>query len=232
VLVAFAEIDSFIATLAVGTFVYGVTNWYTQGQQIAGSFADGFVNVADRTFFSYVPAPAIYVAVASVVLWLVLEYLPIGRHLYALGANPRAARLVGIPTRKYIVGAFAASGFLTALGGVILASELQAGQSSLGPEFLLPAFVGALLGATSVRPGRVNVWGTLIAVLLLSIGISGLEQEGATFYVEPLFNGATLAIAVGVAGYAARRRLRARRPGPNREKDEAATEEVGAKPET
>lgn len=211
VLVAFAQIDSFIATLAVGTFVFGITNWYTGGQQIAGSFANGFTSFADRTVLGYIPAPAVYVLACSVILWLILEYLPLGRRLYALGANPRAAKLVGIPSRKYIVGSFAASGFLTALGGVVLASQLQAGQSSLGAEYLLPAFVGALLGATTIHPGRVNVWGTLIAVLLLAVGISGLEQLGATFYVEPLFNGATLAVAVGVAGYAARRRLRGRR---------------------
>ncbi len=60
-----------------------------------------------------------------------------------------------------------------------------------GQEFLLPAFVGALLGATTVRPGRVNVWGTVIAVLILAVGISGIEQMGGAFYVEPLFNGAT-----------------------------------------
>jgi ribose transport system permease protein len=72
----------------------------------------------------------------------------------------------------------------------------------------LPAFVGALLGATAVRPGRVNVGGTLIAVLLLGVGLAGLQQAGAREYVQPLFDGGILAVAVGVAGYAARRRLR------------------------
>ena len=214
VLVAYAQIDSFIATLAVGTFVYGISNWYTKGAQIAGSFPDAFINLGEKTVFTYVPLPAIYVLVIATILWLGFEFLPVGRRVYALGGNPRAAHLVGVPVQRYIVGAFATSGLLTACAGVVLASELQAGQSSLGPEYLLPAFVGALLGATTVRPGRVNVWGTLLAVLLLSVGISGLEQEGATFYVEPLFNGATLALAVGIAGYAARRRLRARPRGP------------------
>ncbi len=97
---------------------------------------------------------------------------------------------------------------MTAIAGVVLGAKLQVGQSNIGPEYLLPAFVGALLGSTSVRPGRVNVWGTIIAVLILAVGISGIQQMGASFFIEPLFNGLTLIVAVGLAGYFARRRLR------------------------
>ena len=72
---------------------------------------------------------------------------------------------------------------------------------------LLPAFAAALLGATSVRPGRVNVWGTVIAVMLLAVAVAGLQQLGAKFYVEYLFNGGMVLIAVGAAGYVIRRRV-------------------------
>ena len=109
-----------------------------------------------------------------------------------------------------MITAFVTSGLIASIAGIIFAAQIQAANSSTGPEFLLPAFVGALLGATSVRPGRVNVWGTITAVLVLGVGLSGLTQAGARFYVEPLFNGLTLAIAVGAAGYAARRQLRKR----------------------
>jgi ribose transport system permease protein len=70
---------------------------------------------------------------------------------------------------------------------------------------LLPSFVGALLGSTAFRLARVNVWGTIVAVVLLSVGIAGIEQLGSAFYVEPLFNGVTLLIAVGLAGLTSRR---------------------------
>ena len=71
---------------------------------------------------------------------------------------------------------------------------------------LLPALVGAFLGSTTIKPGRVNVWGTLVGVIILAVGISGIQQFGGSFWVEPLFNGVTLLVAIGIAGYAQRRR--------------------------
>jgi ribose transport system permease protein len=65
--------------------------------------------------------------------------------------------------------------------------------------------VGAFLGSTTIRPGRVNVWGTIVGVAILAVGISGIQQLGGAFYVEPLFNGVTLLVAIGLAGYAQRR---------------------------
>ena len=208
-LVQIAKIDSFIATLGVGTVIYGIANWYTNGQQIVGTLPGGFIAISN-TFLFGIPLPAFYVAIIAIVMWIAFEFLPVGRYLYALGSNARAAELSGIPRPRYIIGAFVAAGLLIGFAGIVLASRIQVGQSNVGPDYLLPAIVGALLGATTIRPGRVNVWGTIIAVLLLAVGVAGIEQIGAAFFVNPLFNGLTLIIAVGLAGYAARRRLRAR----------------------
>jgi len=87
-------------------------------------------------------------------------------------------------------------------------AQLMVGQSTVGQELLLPAFTGALLGATSVRPGRPNVWGTILAVAVLAVAVAGLSQLGAEFYVESLFNGTMLVLAVGMAVAAQRRRER------------------------
>lgn len=206
-LVTRARIDSFIATLGVGTILYGISEWYTGGAQILGNIPTGFLAITKN--FLGVPMAAIYVVIIGIALWIVFEFLPLGRYLYVLGSNPRAADLSGISSRKYVLLAFMGAGLLTGFAGVVLGSRLGVGQSSVGPDFLLPAFVGSLLGATSVRPGRANVWGTVLAVLLLGVTVAGLEQIGAQFYVEPLFNGGMLILAVGLAGYAARRRLRA-----------------------
>jgi ribose transport system permease protein len=204
-LVEVARIDSFIATLGTGTVLYALALWHTGGRQMVGQLPDAFYAI-NGTFVFGLPITAFYVLAITLILWVVLDYTPIGRYLYAIGANQRAAELNGIPTRKFVIGAFVASGALTALAGVLLASKLRIGQASVGLEFLLPALVGAFLGSTTIKPGRVNVWGTIVGVMILAVGISGIQQFGGSFWVEPLFNGTTLLIAIGIAGYAQRKK--------------------------
>jgi ribose transport system permease protein len=204
-LVEVAKIDSFIATLGTGTILYALALWHTGGRQVVGVVPDGFYKLNSTMIFG-LPITGYYVLAIGLVMWLIFEYLPIGRYLYAIGASPKAAALNGIPVRKFVIGAFVASGVLTALTGVLLASKLRIGQASVGLEFLLPALVGAFLGSTTIKPGRVNVWGTLIGVMILAVGISGIQQFGGSFWVEPLFNGVTLLVAIGIAGYAQRKR--------------------------
>ena len=204
-LVEIARIDSFIATLGTGTVLYALALWHTGGRQMVGVLPDGFYAL-NTTFVLGLPITGFYLVAISVAMWIVLEYTPVGRYLYAIGANQRAAQLNGIPTRKYVIGAFVASGVMTALAGVLLAAKLRIGQASVGLEFLLPALVGAFLGSTTIKPGRVNVWGTIVGVTILAVGISGIQQFGGSFWVEPMFNGVTLLIAIGIAGYAQRRK--------------------------
>ena len=209
-LVEVARIDSFIATLGTGTVTYAIALWWTGGQQVIGRLAPSFFRIETASVLG-LPIPAFYVAILAAVLWLIATYTPLGRYLYAIGANPRAAELNGIPTRRYVMLAFMTSGAITAFAGIVLAARLRLGQASVGLEFLLPALVGAFLGSTTITPGRVNVWGTVVGVVILAIGISGIEQLGGAFWVEPAFNGATLLIAIGLAGWTGRRRAAVRK---------------------
>lgn len=204
-LVEVAQIDSFIATLGMGTVLYALALWHTGGRQVVAPLPQGFLALNGTVVFG-LPIGGFYVLALAAAMWLVLEYTPVGRYLYAIGANPKAAALNGIPVRRFSIAAFVFSGFLTALTGVLLASKLRIGQASVGLEYLLPALVGAFLGSTTIKPGRVNVWGTVIGVVVLAVGISGIQQFGGSFYVEPLFNGLTLLVAIGIAAYAQRRR--------------------------
>ena len=204
-LVELAQIDSFIATLGTGTVIYALAMWHSGGRQVVGELPDGFVALAGANLLG-LPVGAFYVLAVAVALWLLSEFTPLGRALYVVGANPKAAQLNGISVRRHVLGAFVASGLLAGFAGVLLASRLQIGQASVGLEFLLPALVGAFLGSTTIRPGRVNVWGTLVGVAILAIGISGIQQFGGAFFVEPLFNGLTLLVSIGIAGWAQQRR--------------------------
>jgi ribose transport system permease protein len=204
-LVEVAQIDSFIATLGTGTIFYALALWLSGGRQVMGHLDPGFIDVNALAPLG-IPMPAVYVILLGLGLWIMTERLPLGRHLYAIGANEKAAALNGIPVRTHVIGVFVGSGLVAGFTGCVLASKLQIGQANVGLDYLLPALVGAFLGTTTIKPGRVNVLGTIVGVLILAIGISGIQQLGGEFFVEPMFNGATLIIAIAMAGFAQRRR--------------------------
>lgn len=146
-LVEVAQVDAFVATLGTGTILYSLALWHTGGMQVMGKMAPAFLAINNASLFG-IPIPAFYVLVLAILLWIVSERLPIGRFIYAIGANEKAAALNGIPVRRYVIGVFVASGVITGLAGCVLAAKLRIGQANVGLDFLLPALVGAFLGST------------------------------------------------------------------------------------
>jgi ribose transport system permease protein len=205
ILVEVAQVDAFVATLGTGTILYALALWHTEGRQIIGTLPKEFLAINNTSLFG-LPIPAFYVLGLAVILWIVTERLPIGRFIYAIGANEKAAALNGIPVRRYVIGVFVLSGIITGLAGCVLGAKLRIGQANVGLDFLLPALVGAFLGSTTIKPGRVNVWGSVFGILILAVGISGIQLFGGAFFVEPLFNGTTLVVAIALAAFAQRRR--------------------------
>jgi ribose transport system permease protein len=210
-LVEVAQVDAFVATLGTGTILYALALWHTGGRQIIGTLPPDFLAINSASLAG-IPIPAFYVLGLALLLWIVSERLPIGRFIYAIGANEKAAALNGIPVRTYVIGVFIASGVITGLAGCVLGAKLRIGQANVGLDFLLPALVGAFLGSTTIKPGRVNVWGSVFGILILAVGISGIQLFGGAFFVEPLFNGATLVVAIALAAFAQRRRTVVRPP--------------------
>ncbi len=199
------KVDAFVATLGTSSVIGGIALAYTKGKSILGKIPSSFTDIA-RGRWAGIPHAVLIVAVVAVVLAVVLGFLPLGRRMYATGGNERAARLTGINTHRYVVGAFVASAVLAGIAGVILGSRLGTASPSTGGSLLLPAFAGAFLGATTVQPGRFNVLGTIIAVYTLAIAVAGLQQMGAPVWFEPVFNGAALVLAVASSHWALRHR--------------------------
>ncbi len=204
-LVAYGGLNAFITTLATGILVQGLTQWYTNGESIFGTLPAWFLAIG-RAELGPVPLPLLYVLALGVVLWLLFEYTTWGRRAFATGGNPKAALLTGIDVRRVGLHSFVLAGVLAAAAGVLSATILGSANPNVGGNFLLPAFAAAFLGATCIRPGRFNAPGTVIAVYTLAAGIAGLQQLGASFYVEQLFNGVALLAAVAVSKWAAWRR--------------------------
>lgn len=204
VLVIRLQVNAFIATLGVATLLAGGNLLLTDSSLLVSS-SDAFAALT-TTRVGGVQVVLAYFVVACFVLWFVMEKTPFGRYARATGLGRPAARLSGIPTDRIMLAAFVLASVLAALAGVLYASRASSTPPSLGPEFLLPAYAAVFLGATTVRPGFFNVWGTVVGVFLLAIGSNGLILLGAQTWVTNIFNGGALIVSVSVAGILTRRR--------------------------
>lgn len=203
-LVAYAGLNAFITTLATGILLQGASQFVTNGEAIYGAMPAWWLAIGRADLFG-IPLPLIYVMILAAIIWLVLEFTSWGRHCLAVGANPRAASLVGLAVRRRILESFVVTGVLSAFAGLLSVCILGSANPNVGVSYMLPAFAAVFLGATSIRPGRFNAWGTVIAVYTLAAGIAGLQQFGAPFYIEQFFNGAALLLAIALAKWAGRR---------------------------
>jgi ribose transport system permease protein len=192
-------INAFIATLASSTVLAGLTLYISNGTILTS------VPVALENFAqTRIPGLGIGVTpivgfILAAVLWYAYEHTPLGRQLFFVGEGREVARLVGLPVRRLRVGAFVTAAVFSGLAGLLLAGELGGLTPSVGPTFLLPAYAAAFLGATTIKPGRFNAVGTLVALYLLVVGVTGLELLGVASWVEQVFNGVALAVAVAFA---------------------------------
>jgi ribose transport system permease protein len=201
-------IDPFIVTLGTGTFISGIVFWISQSSTISGISIE-LINVVIINHFLGIPLEFYYSLFLAVILWYVLEYTPVGRRLLYVGRGRNVARLSGVRVNRVRAGALVASGFMSALAGVIYLGSTGAADPTSGNSFLLPAFAAAFLGTTTIAPGKFNAWGSVIAVYFLVTGITGLQLLGATTFIQYLFYGGALVIAVALSHALARRRVHA-----------------------
>jgi len=197
-------VDSFIVTLGMSSVLLAFTERIGGGAFI-GPLPDSFRSVANNSVFG-VPVLALYALIVGVLVWYVLEHHPIGRLTYATGANPDAARLAGVRTKRYVFGSLALAGLVSSLAGVLVAAKIGTVSPTVGPPYLLPSFAACLLGTTQIKVGRFNVWGTLLALLLLATGVKGVQLVGGQLWLTDLFNGVALVGAVTVAVLARKRK--------------------------
>jgi ribose transport system permease protein len=194
----FMGIDSFIVTLGSGTIISGLVLWISNSFTISG-ISPGLVDWVIVPKFLGVGLGFFYALVLSAVIWYLLEFTPVGRQLLFVGRGRRVARLSGIRVGRLRIGAMAACGLLSAGAGVLYAGTSGSADPTSGLQFLLPAFAAAFLGSTSIVPGRFNAWGTTIAVYFLVTGITGLALLGIQVFVQDLFYGGALVLAVAIA---------------------------------
>lgn len=204
-LVAVVGVDSFIATLGVSSILLAITELVSNGLFV-GPVPDSFQAIAQGEVLG-VPTVTVYAIAVALLVWWVLEHTPLGRRTFAAGSGPEAARLSGIPVKAYVFGSFVVTGLIAGLASILLLAKVGSVSPDIGPPYLLPVFAACFLGTTQLKLGRFNVWGTVLALLLLATGVEGLRLAGGSqLWITDLFNGVALVGAVSVAVLAQKRR--------------------------
>lgn len=204
ILIAKLHVNALITTLGVATVITGLITLYTDGQSILTGIPAALTDIGSGVWFG-VPCTLYFLGAVALFTWYLLEHTPFGRYLYAVGSNPQAARLVGLKVDNIVIQSFVVSGALVGFGGVLQVARQGSGNPQVGVFFLMPALSAAFLGATSIHPGRFNVPGTILAVFFLATSVSGLSLLGVDNWVEAIFNGTALVIAVALSTVLSRR---------------------------
>ncbi|GAA3213905.1 ABC transporter permease [Microbacterium terregens] len=203
-LVVKLHIPSVVATLGMSSVLLALDRFITEGQFITPLPAS-FTALTSESLFG-IPTPFVVLLVVALLTWYLLEHTALGRRMIATGAGADAARLAGTNTGQAVFAGLLMSSFLGSLAGVMLVSTIGSAAPNSGPAYLLPLFAAVYLGSTQIKPGRFNVWGTVVALVVLATGVKGLQLAGGQMWVADLFNGVALILAVGVAIAAQRRR--------------------------
>lgn len=201
-------VDSFIVTLGTSTILIGLVQLFSHSQTVSGVSPD-LVSVTTTTQFLDISLSFWFLVVLCIVVWIVLERTPVGRRLLVVGRGPEVAKLSGMAVTRLRIGSLVMCSLFAAVAGVIAVGNQGGADPTSGSSYLLPAYAAVFLGGTAITPGRFNVWGTFVAVYFLVTGITGLQFLGVENYVQQLFYGGALVVAVVVARLVQRYRSRA-----------------------
>ena len=203
--VAKIGVNALITTLGTAAVIAGVTSWYTEGQSITARIPRALTDLGSGVLFG-LPRPIYVLAGAGVAVWYVVSHTPFGRYLQSVGSNVTSARLVGLQVDRVVIWSFVLAGALAGVAGVLHVGRAGGGNPQVGPNFMLPALSAAFLGATTIRPGRYNVPGTIVGVFFVAASVTGLSLVGVPYFIEPVFTGVALVTAVAASTLLARHR--------------------------
>jgi erythritol transport system permease protein len=202
-LVAKASVAPFIATLGTLYIARGaallMSNGKTfpnlAGQELRGN--TGFPHLGQGSFL-HIPLPVWTMLLLFALAWLVAVRTPLGRHIYAVGGNERAARLAGIRVPRVKIFTYVASSICAALVGLIIASQLEAAHPATGESFELNAIAAVVLGGTSLMGGRGSIPGSLIGAFVIGVLSDGLVMLGVSEFWQMVIKGTVIVLAVAV----------------------------------
>ena len=193
-LIAGIDISPFVVTFGAGSIFQGVALLAANGQPISLVPANFSSLFYARVL--HIPVPVLVAAVLALFIWFVLEKMLIGRRVVAVGSNPRAAYLSGIPVKATLVAAYAMSGMLTSIGSVLLSARISSGHPTAGADTALQAVAAAVIGGVSLFGGRGTVGGTVLGAIFLSLLSNALNLLNVSSFLQLVAAGSMIIIAV------------------------------------
>jgi ribose transport system permease protein len=193
-LVSVAGLNPFIATLGMLTVARGLTYIVTNAVSVFG--APNSFRLLGQGVLGPIPIPILMVLLVAVVGYIVLSRTRLGRYAYAIGSNPEAARLSGIPIRRYLTSVYVISGALAGFGGMIAASRVNSGQPNFGIGLELDAIAAAVIGGASLFGGQGTVVGTLIGAFLVALIRNGSVLLDINTFYQQVIIGVVIWLAV------------------------------------
>jgi ribose transport system permease protein len=205
IVVAYLRASAIVITLGMATLLGGLVILYSKSNSITG-IPTSLISFGAKSWIG-VPRPLWLTLIVLLLVGYFLRATVTGRRLLMIGENPVAAALVGIRTQRLILLAFVLGGALYGVAGVVLLANTGSASPSDGFSNTFQVLTAVFLGATTVRPGRFNVVGTIVGVLFIAVSVDGLSLAGASDWVQPVFTGAAVIFAVGASTVFARRRV-------------------------
>jgi ribose transport system permease protein len=194
VLIAYGGLQPFIVTLGTLSLFRALALIYTGGNPVLG------VPTAFRRLFaseiSIFPVPVVVVAGLGVVASVLLARTPLGEYIFAVGGNEEAARICGVPIARTKIAAYALSGFLAALGAVILIARLGAAEPTLGNLWELEAIAASAIGGASLMGGKGSIIGTILGAVVLGAMRNGLTLMNVQAFYQLLATGIIIILAM------------------------------------
>jgi ribose transport system permease protein len=210
-LVVRVGVQSIVVTLGMSAVLLGLSIGIASPEARPVT-AQGFIDLVNHKWLGLPLAWYMALALTFGVYYL-MEQTPLGRYIRFVGGSPEIARLNGVRVDAVRTFALIASALIAASAGVLVAGLQAASDVNSGTTILLPAFAGAFLGATAILPGYFNAWGSFIAVYFVVTGTTGLQLVGFAGWVEEMFYGIALIVAVAAAQLVARTVRPRRRAG-------------------
>lgn len=192
------KLPSFIVTLGTNSVLIGIILLYSGGAVIYEAVPEAIIFLGTHRFLG-IGLPVYILFALVLVLWFFLEKRPVGRVLYAVGSNEEASRLAGIKTAKVRAWVLVSTSLIAALAGLLLTARVGSASPTTFSAYFLPAFAAAFLSLAAYKPGQYNPIGVVTAVYLIGTGISGLSLLGVPSWMEPVFHGTALVIAIALS---------------------------------